>query len=360
MPDLDSSTTLCAFCPNLCRHACPVSEAEPREPLVPRAKMALLGRLRAREVEATDENVAPLYACTGCGACTEACRHQVEPARALLVGRAEVATRSLESLPAPLRDLRERVAARGEQAARAMREGLPPSRFPGEAQVAFLPSCEAPGEARAMVALLSRLGADYLAVADVTSVCAGYPLLAAGFGDAFRVHAHALARQLDGYARVAVGCAACAYTMKNDYPQHGVTLRPEILHVAELLGPFADKLSSLQEGRERQPAAFYHDPCFLGRRSGVYEAPRRLLGRVVSELREFSRSRADAVCCGGGGLVPETMPETAEAMADARLVEVKEAGLDRVVTACPTCAARLSRGGVTALSLVEVLDAATR
>src|SRR5215813_12102356 len=141
MPDLDTSTTLCTFCPNLCRHTCPVSNAEPRETIIPRAKMATLGRLRARELEATAESVAPLYACTGCGACTEVCLHKVEPARALQVGRADPAARRRDSVPAALADLPARVRAHGEQAARTMREGLPPSRFPSEAQVALLPSC---------------------------------------------------------------------------------------------------------------------------------------------------------------------------------------------------------------------------
>jgi Fe-S oxidoreductase len=54
------------------------------------------------------------------------------------------------------------------------------------------------------------------------------------------------------------------------------------------------------------------------------------------------------------------MPETADAIAAERLGEVREAGVSQVVTACPTCRRRLSRDGVAARDLVEVLEAATR
>jgi Fe-S oxidoreductase len=354
MPDLETSTTLCTYCPNLCRHTCPVSNAEPRETLIPRAKMATLGRLHGRQQSISVESSAPLYACTGCGACTEACLHHVEPATALAAGRA-AAVRKGQIQPS-LADLPARVRAHGESAARAMREGLPHGRFPSEAQVAFLPGCDAPGEARAAVALLSRLGADYVAIADVTCACGGSPLLAGGHPEAFRVHALALSRQLQGYARVVVACPACAHAMRHDYPAHGVGLRPEVLHLAEFLGAFVDKLPVAAP----LPPAFYHDPCYLGRRSGVYDPPRRLLARALAGVREFSRSRADAECSGGGGLLPLTMPATADAIADARLDEVLESGVRSVVTACPTCAARLSRRGVTARGLVETLEEATR
>jgi Fe-S oxidoreductase len=353
MPDLETSLAYCTYCPNLCRHVCPVSNAEARETLVPRAKMVSLRRLRRREVEPTVETTAPLYACTGCGACTEACLHHVEPAAALFAGRAALAREG--RAPAALAELPARVRTHAEQAARRMREELPVQRFPSEAQVALLPGCDAPELARTTLALLDRLGAGYVAVADVSLACGGYPLLAGGFPEAFRAHAEALARQLQGYARVVVACPACAWAMRSEYPAQGVALRPEVLHLAEFLGPLSEQLPVARP----LPAAYYHDPCYLGRRSGVYEAPRRLLARALVEVREFSRNRAEAECAGGGGVLPLTMPEAADAIADWRLAEPRESGAP-VVTACPTCKRRLSRDGVTVRDLVEVLEEATR
>ena len=107
--------------------------------------------------------------------------------------------------------------------------------------------------------------------------------------------------------------------------------------------------------KQRREPTFYHDPCHLGRWMGVYEPPRRLLRKTMDDVREFSRSRNQSECSGGGGLLPATMPEAADAIASARLTEVKQAGASTVVSSCPTCTRRLNRDGVQALDLIEVL-----
>src|SRR4051812_1544009 len=122
MPDLATSITLCTYCPNLCRHVCPASNAEPRETLIPRAKVANLGRLARHEIEPTVETTASSYACTGCGACHAVCKHRVAPAAALFAARAD-AVQSGAGHPA-LVDLPERVKAHAEAAARGVREAV--------------------------------------------------------------------------------------------------------------------------------------------------------------------------------------------------------------------------------------------
>ncbi len=358
-PDLETSLSYCTYCPKLCRHACPVSNAEARETVVPQAKMATMRRLRldvtgSGERDAAKAESEVLYACSGCGACTEACLHGITVGPALMIGRAE-AEQAGRGHPA-LAGLAERFEAHSLEAGLKIRDAAPASRRPVEAQVAFLPGCESPAVAAPMLALCDRVGAEYVAVADGPHSCGGYPLYAAGLHDAFRAHAQRYAESLKGYARVVVHCPACAWTMRTQYRAFGVALAPTVEHTTEFLQGFAERLPIAR----RAPAAFYHDPCYLGRHLGQYEAPRRLASRALDELREFSRARRDAECSGGGGLLPITMPATADAISDHRLEEVKEAGLDRVVTACATCKRRLTRDGVTAIDLVELLDEATR
>ena len=131
-------------------------------------------------------------------------------------------------------------------------------------------------------------------------------------------------------------------------------MRPEVTHLVEFLETFSGSLPEVHdEGRE---AALYHDPCYLGRIGGVYDPPRRLLGRVAN-VKEFSRNRAESECSGGGGLVQKTMPTTARDMARRRLRELGESGAQRVVTACPTCKKQLARHneGVEVVDLVALL-----
>ena len=77
-----------------------------------------------------------------------------------------------------------------------------------------------------MMQLCDRIGAEYVAIGDGDHSCGGYPLLAAGQFDAFRIHAERMARQLSGYARVVVHCPACASTMRTQYRAFGVPLHP--------------------------------------------------------------------------------------------------------------------------------------
>ena len=89
------------------------------------------------------------------------------------------------------------------------------------------------------------------------------------------------------------------------------------------------------------------------------ETCRKLVGIPADQLIT-SISIYGAECSGGGGLLPITMPETADAIADHRLTEVKESQVNRIVTSCATCKNRLSRDGVEAVDLIEALEAATR
>ncbi len=82
----------------------------------------------------------------------------------------------------------------------------------------------------------------------------------------------------------------------------------------------------------------YHDPCYLGRYGGVYEAPRRVLGRLGLDLVEMPRNRSSAYCCGGGGgrIWMEDAAGAGERPAESRVREA--AGLQGVATmvvACP-------------------------
>jgi Fe-S oxidoreductase len=85
----------------------------------------------------------------------------------------------------------------------------------------------------------------------------------------------------------------------------------------------------------------------------VIEPPRRALERVA-EVRELTWSRTDTECCGGGGLLPKTMPEVADAMARERLRDVKNRGGGVVVTACSTCAFMLARNAPDGVEVAEL------
>jgi Fe-S oxidoreductase len=110
-----------------------------------------------------------------------------------------------------------------------------------------------------------------------------------------------------------------------------------VIHYAELL----DALISDGKLRGERPLGHrvtYHDPCFLGRYNGVYEAPRRVLAALGVTVVEMPRNRADSYCCGAGGgrIWMKDAPGVHERPAESRVREALTLpGVEYLVVACP-------------------------
>jgi Fe-S oxidoreductase len=89
----------------------------------------------------------------------------------------------------------------------------------------------------------------------------------------------------------------------------------------------------------------YHDPCYLGRANGVYEAPREVLAQLDSELVELKRCKSNGLCCGAGGAQMFKEPENGTK--DINVERVEEAlsvNPDIIAASCPFCMTMLSDG----------------
>jgi Fe-S oxidoreductase len=124
-------------------------------------------------------------------------------------------------------------------------------------------------------------------------------------------------------------------TLKNEYGM-GNGSGPAVLHSTELV----DQL--LTSGRLRLTKRLgyrvtYHDPCYLGRYNGVYEAPRRILAAAGCEVVEMPRSRERAFCCGaGGGRIWMEEGAMRERPSESRIREaVSLGGVQVLAVACP-------------------------
>lgn len=340
----------CTYCPKLCRHVCPVSNATGRETLIPQAKMELFNMLRRKAVPWERDYTEPLYGCTSCRLCTEYCVHGVAVADALLVAREKaermgLAHPALARLPQEVRDRNRRLR---DDLHREFSHHL----FAEEAQVGFFPGCETIegflGDVRDAFALFDHLNLNFIRLVDSPTVCAGYPLWAAGHRDAARFWARDVVRAVRRFNTIISPSPTTVWLLREKLPAEGFEHDTEVLHLSEYLYVHTERL----DVRRRRAAAFYHDPCYLGRYLGVYDPPRRLLSRCVDQPKEFFYSREEAECCGGGGLVPQTFPEAAATQAKRRLSEAELFEVDLVVTACATCKRMLARQNPE----VEVLD----
>ncbi len=279
------------------------------------------------------DSAEAIYACTGCRHCSTYCEHKNEPALVLFAGRAEANRRGathprLENYP-------DRFRNRDHRLTTTLRE-RPYARVTGGA-IGYMPGCDAVEKGQkdldATLAVFERLSGQPVPLCDVGQTCAGYPLIASGYSDMFRWHASRVAADLKGFRSVVINCSACVFTLRSLYPAEGIHLATEVLAVPEYLLRLAQALPAIPGGK---PIIYYHDPCHHVRYAGVVSQPRQILAKIA-DVREFAWAKEDADCCGGGGLLPKTMPHIADSMARRRLREIANRGGGTVVTSCATC-----------------------
>ncbi len=190
--------------------------------------------------------------------------------------------------------------------------------------------------ARSLVRLLRAAGVE-VGILGTREACCGEPAHAVG-DDAFLEWVavrHERTFQEAGAERLLVLSPHCLYLFRKVYPRYGVHLPVE--HALEaldrLLGEGRLPLRSDRDGVR----VTYHDPCYLARYLGIQAAPRRLLEAAGFELVEMERTRAETLCCGGGGgrIWLDTPPE--ERTSTLRVREAAATGAQVLATACPFC-----------------------
>ena len=128
------------------------------------------------------------------------------------------------------------------------------------------------------------------------------------------------------------------HVLKNEYGELGGHY--QVLHHST----YMEQLISGQKlslGTHKGGSVTYHDPCYLGRYNGEYEAPRAVLKAIGIEVREMERSAFRSRCCGGGGGAPITDIPGKQRIPDMRMADIKETAAEVVAVGCPQCTAML-------------------
>jgi Fe-S oxidoreductase len=190
--------------------------------------------------------------------------------------------------------------------------------------------------ARATARILKETGANF-GIIGAKESCCGESVRKAGN---FAVFESLAASNINlfhesGVREIVVSSPHCYDTFKNEYPPLGGDFK--VVHLVQYLARLVD------EGRLAYKKPFpkkvvYHDPCYLGRHSGIYDEPRKVLSSIPGlTLMDEMNGRENSLCCGGGGARIWMETKKGERFSDILVEQALELGAEVLATACPYC-----------------------
>jgi Fe-S oxidoreductase len=215
---------------------------------------------------------------------------------------------------------------------------------------------------RAFATILNKVGINY-AILGNEEMCNGDPARRAGNEFLFQMMAYQNIQTLNNYGvkKIVTACPHCFNILKNEYPVLGGTY--EVIHHTTFLQQLIDegKIRLKDGGVFKGKKITYHDSCYLGRANGIYEAPRKVLEALDTELVEMKRCGKNGFCCGAGGAQMFKEEEKGTSRVNwERAGEAIQTGANIIAAACPFCNTMLTDGVKAAEkeSEVKVLDVA--
>ena len=185
------------------------------------------------------------------------------------------------------------------------------------------------------------------AVLGAEESCTGDPAKRAGNEFLFQMQAAQNIAVLNGYGvkRIVTGCPHCFNTLKNEYPELGGAY--EVMHHTQFIQQLiADGRLKIADGQPfKGKRITFHDPCYLGRGNGEYEAPRAALAALDADLVEMRRCKKNGLCCGAGGAQMFKDAEKGDREVNhERTDDVLQTGAKVVATGCPFCNTMMTDG----------------
>ena len=214
---------------------------------------------------------------------------------------------------------------------------------------------------KAFAKILHKAGVSF-AVLGAEEGCTGDPAKRAGNEFLFQMQALTNIETLNNYGitKIVTACPHCFNTLRNEYPSLGGHY--EVLHHTQLIQQLLEEgRLKVEGGMFKGKRITFHDPCYLGRGNGEYEAPRAILEKLEAEILEMKKSKARSFlslrlgdvykrqarsfCCGAGGaqMFKEAEKGTGE-INNARAAQALEVRPEIIVTACPFCNTMLTDG----------------
>lgn len=297
----------CSRC-GICLDTCQMNGAD----IYDTQSVYILKNIRNRNL--TDER---LFNCLLCGRCQQECPVRIE-----------------------LNDLRITQRIESTRQYNSSYDYLKESR-PKRARVVYFAGCMThltPSIKKSMIDIMEFAGEDYLFFDEDIAPCCGRPLMKAGQYDAAEKLIRNNQQMLlsTGAEKLVVSCPICFKVFKEDYVLPGMTAQHHSEYLLELV-----RKNQIPSGRQSE-RIIYHDPCELGRGSGIYNQPRELLSYFVNTI-SISDEREHSFCCGGSLANIKIPMKSRDRITSLALENYQKYDPDFLVTACPLCKKTFSK-----------------
>ncbi len=342
---------ICARC-GYCNTVCPTYNLNKDrwESVSPRGKIALLRQKILNKPKEIKRFTGKLFDCLLCGACEEVCQTKIPLLELWKLSRERVfayapdaalnVNKAVDEFHNPMGlDNQERTYW-----TKRLRN-LSQNFIKEKADVVYFVGCST-----AMLPMLNSIGVSFVRLLDRLDInfsilgndewCCGFPQILVGKAKEAEKqirHNVEFVNRL-GAKTLVTTCPGCYRVFKEEYKEIlPDVINFEVMHATQLIDRF------IKEGRIKfkdgpHQLVTYHDPCDLGRKSKIFDAPREIIRSIPGlELVEMINNRNESTCCGAGAVLAFINPELSGAVSRQKIAEIKATNAEVVFSACQSC-----------------------
>ena len=366
--ELKQNVLKCSRCGN-CQYYCPSFTVSRKETHLARGRIQLIKKNLGDEAAYSEVIAKRMNQCLLCGNCTQNCpsgictEEIIEKTREAYVSRLgasqilETTAKNIANVGNITGDSREnRLLWFENMEAGAVRvnETAKYIYFAGCVPTLYPSSYSIP---QAFSGLMNKAGLDWAILGEAENCCS-YPLIIGGMAEAA---VETMERNIRGITAagaeyIVTTCPSCYHTWKEIYPgvipdMPDIKVLHGTQHLAELVRNGAIKF------KETNRVVTYHDPCDLGRKSGIYDEPREIIGAIPGvKFIEMKFNRESAFCCGGGGNLEMNDAELSGKVAQQRVQQALDTGAELIVTSCQQCKRTIAGGARQKRARIKIME----
>lgn len=271
--------------------------------------------------------------CLMCGRCDQKCPVGIELSPIRMIRRRNgQADNEIRNIYNGYFRIRQKVEA--EKVNEAPVYNFLPVINPEKVDVLYFAGCMThltPAIKKSMIKILDASGVNYSFIDEHGGVCCGRPLMLAGHDKEARELINYNSQMIwkSGAQKLVTSCPICYKIFKESY-----YLDVEVLHHTQFIKSLIDEGSVKMNFMHKR--VVYHNPCELGRGSGIYDEPKKVL-RHVSRLEKSKFEDENSLCCGGSLANMKISYQQKNKIAHDAAAELTRGNPDILATACPLC-----------------------